>query len=104
MRFVRFEILLPLRYNDGSPVELLKYEETREELVAEFGALSEEVGTVRGTWVHENVRYQDELIRFYVECAYTRHNQEFFKQYSVRLKERFQQLEIRITSHSVRVY
>ncbi len=104
MRSVRFEILLPLRYNDGTSVEPIRFQETREDLIAQFGACSEEMGTIRGTWIHENVRYQDELLRFYVECADTRQNRAFFKKFSGLLRERFQQLDIRVTSHSVRVY
>ena len=38
--FRRFEILLPLRFNDGRPVPKELLEKTHEELKYEFGALS----------------------------------------------------------------
>ena len=36
----RYEILLPLRYNDGKTVEPEKFFDTHEELVAVFGAVT----------------------------------------------------------------
>lgn len=39
----RYEILLPLKYNDGSSVEPEKFQQTRRELVQKFGALTMEV-------------------------------------------------------------
>jgi len=43
MPFERYEILLPLKYNDGTPVEPEKFQQTRRELVERFGALTMEV-------------------------------------------------------------
>ena len=40
MPFERYEILLPLNYNDGTPIEPEKFQETRRELVEHFGALT----------------------------------------------------------------
>jgi hypothetical protein len=39
MPFERYEILLPLNYNDGTPIELEKSQETRRELVEPYGVL-----------------------------------------------------------------
>jgi len=36
----RYEILLPLKYNDGSDIESEKLLETKQELVHRFGALT----------------------------------------------------------------
>jgi hypothetical protein len=38
--FERYGILLPLKYNDGTSVELEKFQATRRELVGQFGALT----------------------------------------------------------------
>ena len=40
MPFERYEILLPLKYNDGTAVEPEKFQATRRELVGQFGALT----------------------------------------------------------------
>jgi len=44
----RYEILLPLHYNDGTPVEYQKFRFTRHELVDRFGATSAESAYVKG--------------------------------------------------------
>jgi hypothetical protein len=103
MRFVRYEILLPLFYNDGSPVEAHKFEQTREELLAQFDALSLEPGGVRGTWIHEHKRYEDPLVRYFVDCPDTISNRRFFRSFKASLKDRFAQLDIWITAHRVRI-
>ncbi|HJS08704.1 MAG TPA: hypothetical protein VJ809_13635 [Pirellulales bacterium] len=67
MRKRRYEMLLPLAYNDGRLVEPEKHEKTHEELVARFGALSRVPATLRGVWVHEGQRYEEDFIRLFVD-------------------------------------
>jgi hypothetical protein len=67
MRKRRNEMLLPLTHNDGRPVDPRKFEETLEELVAQFKALSCLPFTVRGIWVFEGQRYEEEFIRLFVD-------------------------------------
>ncbi|HVC95842.1 MAG TPA: hypothetical protein VND64_19280 [Pirellulales bacterium] len=55
MRKRRYEALLPLRYNDGRPID------------AQFGGLSVQPNVVRGIWIHEGARYEDELLRYVVD-------------------------------------
>ena len=51
---IRFEILLPLFYNDGRPVEREKFLQTDDELVRRFGATSTDTVTVRGQWLYRS--------------------------------------------------
>jgi hypothetical protein len=51
--FRRFEILLPLRFNDGSAVPDEIIADTLLELEQRFGAVSSETQTIRGLWRHE---------------------------------------------------
>jgi hypothetical protein len=44
----RYEILLPLNYNDGTPIEPEKFQETRRELVEHFGALTMDAPAIAG--------------------------------------------------------
>lgn len=46
---IRFEILLPLHYNDGKLVEPEKFVATDDELVQAFGAISTDQVVVRGS-------------------------------------------------------
>ena len=69
MPFERYEILLPLKYNDGTPVEPEKFQATRRELVEQFGALTMDAPLASGLWVSSGHEYQDELIRFVVDAT-----------------------------------
>jgi hypothetical protein len=97
----RYEILVPLRFNDGSPVpdELLVQSFT--ELRARFGAASWETQTVRGAWESEGAVYEDNLARFFVDVPDLPGHREFFRGFKETLKARFQQIEIWITSHPI---
>lgn len=101
MRKRRFEILLPLRFNDGQPIPSDRYDQTREELVAHFGSVTVEPGTVRGVWVHQGTRYEDELRRLVLDVEDTPENQAFFSSLQPILRQRFEQLEIYIASFPV---
>jgi hypothetical protein len=94
-------MLLPLVYNNGRPVEPEKHARTREELVARFGAASLLPATLRGVWVHEGERYEEDFIRVFVDVPDTRANRQFFVRLKATLLERFEQLEIYIASYSV---
>jgi predicted Zn-dependent protease len=48
--FRRFEVLLPLRFNDGQPVPDGLIADTVLELFDQFGAVSSETQTIRGRW------------------------------------------------------
>jgi hypothetical protein len=99
----RYEILVPLLFNDGKhvPSELLTT--TLGELRNQFGAASWETQTLRGSWQHAGVTYEDNLTRFFVDVPDSVENREFFIRYKETLKRRFDQLEIWITSHPLDV-
>jgi hypothetical protein len=46
----RYEILLPLRHNDGRPVSDEKLNQTREELVNQFDGISVQPQSILGIW------------------------------------------------------
>ena len=52
MSFARYEVLLPEQYNDGTPIEQSKFEQTWFELFERFGALTLEPVPRRGMWSH----------------------------------------------------
>jgi hypothetical protein len=51
----RYEILLPLKHNDGRPVEEEKLDQTRREIVERFDAVSISPYSVLGIWVHDDI-------------------------------------------------
>lgn len=102
-QYRRFEVLLPLRFNDGQPVPDELIGETLLELEERFGAASNETQTIRGYWRHEGHSYRDESTRIYVDVPDIPENRQFFRDYKEKLKARFQQLEIWMTSHPLDV-
>ena len=99
--FRRFEILLPRRFNDGQPVPDELIADALLELEGRFGAVSCETQTIRGLWRHEDELFRDDLIRAFVDAPDVPESRQFFLEFKERLKERFDQLEIWITSHAL---
>ena len=64
MPAVRYEILLPLKYNDGSDVEASKLLQTKEELVQKFGALTVDPHPLEGLWTHQEALYHEVLLKY----------------------------------------
>ena len=100
---IRFEILLPLFYNDGRPIEPEKYLAADDDLVAAFGATSTDQVTVRGRWKYQSTVYADQLIRVRVDVEDVPENRETMRALKETLKERFEQLDIWITAHRIDV-
>jgi hypothetical protein len=100
----RFEILLPLRFNDSTliPEELLV--QTVLDLRKQFGALSSETQIIRGVWEHAGQSYRDDMSRLFIDVADTPENQQFFRDFKEVLKARFLQIDIRITTYLIEVY
>jgi hypothetical protein len=73
------------------------------ELREEFGAVSCETQMIRGIWTHEAEVYRDELIRVFVDTPDTAGSKEFFVKLKSRLKSRFDQLDIWMTTYPVEI-
>lgn len=99
----RFELLLPLRFNDGQPVPDSLIADTLVELEDRFGAVSSETQVIRGQWRHQGQSYRDELVRVFVDVADTDESRDFFAAYKMQLKSRFRQLDIWLTTYVVEV-
>ena len=94
----RFEVLLPLRFNDGQPVPDDLIADTLIELEERFGAVSSETQTIRGLWRYEGRSYRDDLVRVFVDVPDEPESRQFFVEFKDRLKARFQQLDIWLTT------
>lgn len=99
----RFELLLPLRFNDGQPIPNELVADTLIELEERFGAVSCETQTIRGLWHHEGQPFRDDLVRLFVDAPDLTESREFFLAFKERLKSRFQQLDIWLATYPVEV-
>lgn len=97
----RYEILLPLRFNDGQAIPDESFYDTREELLVRFEGLSWTPHPVQGAWKHEGETYEDSTIRIVVDVEDIPDNRQFFVEWKPILLERFQQLEIYMVSYPI---
>jgi hypothetical protein len=99
----RYEILLPLRFNDGNAVPGELIADTLLQLEERFGAVSCESQTIQGRWSHQGERYRDDLLRVFVDVADVPENRQFFVEFKEQLKTNFQQLDIWLTTHPLEI-
>ena len=97
----RYEILLPLRHNDGRSVSDEILNQTREELVERFDGVSVQPQSILGIWVHEGVRHEDTSVRLTVDVEDSSENRLFFIEFKATLLQRFEQIEIYIVSYAL---
>ena len=99
----RYEILLPLRFNDGTPVPDELVGGVLVALRERFGAASFETQTIRGVWQHEGAAYRDDLVRVFADVTDSPVNRAWFLELKERLKRDFRQLDIWLISHPIEV-
>jgi hypothetical protein len=97
----RFEILLPLKFNDGQSVPDELIADSLLELRREFGAVSCETQTIRGVWEHEGHIFRDDLVRIFVDTRDVDESRRFFAEFKKTLKARFRQLDIWVTTYPI---
>ena len=103
MSFRRYEIILPTRHNDGSPIAEQNHLWVGEQLADQFGAYTFEPQPIRGVWTNEGVRFEENNLRVFVDVEDTPDNAEFFVRLKQKLKEHFQQIDIWIVSYEIRL-
>jgi hypothetical protein len=104
MSATRYEILLPLRHNDGRELEAQKLLQTKNELVQKFGALTVDPHPVESRWTRSGVTYEDMLLKFIVDVDRdTDETQRFFREHKEQLKQRFEQLDVWVVAFPIRI-
>ncbi len=99
----RYEILLPLKFNDGRPVPENLLADTLAEIEEKIGPLSFESQEIMGVWQHNGQTYRDKQARVFVDVPDTAENRQFFSSLKERLKSRFEQLDIWVTTHPLEI-
>ncbi len=103
MKWTRYEILLPLRYNDGRPIEESKLDQTNLELVEKFSATTTDMIIAIGSWKYRGTLFEDRLLRLIIDVQGSRSADGFFREYKETLKARFEQIDIWISSHEINI-
>jgi hypothetical protein len=101
----KYEIYLPLKYNDGESIESAKIVGVWDELADTFGGVtvSSLSAPYQGRWKYGGVEYFDDIIKIEIIATNDRAARRFFKEFKERLKESLQQVDILITTHGIQV-
>jgi hypothetical protein len=99
----RFEVLLPLQFNDGRSIPAEWLAEAVLEIVDHFGAASYETQKVEGHWRHGGVLYRDDLVRIVVDVHDSAKNRKWLKLFRDRWKARLEQIELWLVSYRIEV-
>ena len=96
-----YDIFVPLRYNDGSPIEAHKFQQLQQDLLGKFGGLTYFPQANEGFWKLGDVTYRDEIVIYRVLGANSRVARRFLLKLKERLKSEFAQEEILIVERDV---
>jgi hypothetical protein len=102
-RWRRFEVLLPLQFNDGRAVPPEWLADAVLEIVDHFGAVSYETQKVEGHWRHGGVLYRDDLVRIVVDVPDSPKSRQWMRQFKDRWKARLEQIELWMISYRIEV-
>jgi hypothetical protein len=97
----RFEVLLPLQFNDGHDVPSEWLADAVLEIVERFGAASYETQKVEGHWRYQGVLYRDTLVKIVVDIPDVPENRTWMKEYKERWKSKLEQLELWLISYVI---
>ncbi|PYS22480.1 MAG: hypothetical protein DMF72_13175 [Acidobacteria bacterium] len=99
----RFEVLLPLQFNDGSDLPGQLLAEAVLEIVDHFGAVSYETQRVEGHWRHGGVIIRDNLAKLVIDVPDILSNRRWMKEYKERWRVRLEQVDLWMVSHIVEI-
>ena len=99
----RFEVLLPLQFNDGRDVPPDWLAEAVLEIVDHFGAASFETQKVEGHWRQGGVIYRDNLVKIVVDVPDSAKDRLWMKEFKGRWSVQLEQLDLWMVSHRIEV-
>jgi hypothetical protein len=99
----RYEVLLPLQFNDGRDVPREWLAEASAEVATQFGADSYENQKVEGHWQKGGLVYRESMARLFVDVPDTEASREWMHRFKSRWRARLEQHELWMVSFSVDV-
>ena len=98
-----YDLFVPLRYNDGTPVEEEKLARLRRRLVDRFGGLTDLHQRHQGYWRIGGVTFRDEIVIYRVLADEPHAAREFFGRLREELKADLHQEDVLIVERQVEV-
>lgn len=97
-----YELFLPLTYNDGRPIEPVKFRILQARLLEYFNGVTFFPQPSQGQWRMGGVTYSDEIVIYRVVASDLRAARRFFKQLKTELLSTFEQEEVLILERDVK--
>jgi hypothetical protein len=96
LKYLKFEVLLPLKYNDKTNIERDKFTQTIDDIVTRFRGITIDDTPVVGAWIDPDTDrlIEDEIVVYWAICKHTKANVDFLNKLKNILKDRFLQKEI----------
>lgn len=98
----KIELTIPLRYNDGIPIEQSKLDKIKRELIRQFGGLSISAET-DGFWTNDNITYNDYNKIYTVITEFNKDIESWITDYKKWLEFHLEQKEIFIVISDVNI-
>jgi hypothetical protein len=96
-----YDIFVPLYYNDGSPIEPIKFQRLHAILLEHFEGLTFFPQPNQGTWKMGDIIYHDEIVIYRVLTSRARMARKFLSRLKEDLKRDLKQEEILIVEREV---
>jgi hypothetical protein len=98
-----YDLYLPLRFNDGSPIEPEKIARLKKRLHDRFGGLTFFPQQNEGIWKVGTVTFREEIVILRTLAEETRPAREFFLQLKEELKTELRQEEVLIVERKIEI-
>jgi hypothetical protein len=99
----RFEILLPLQFNDGREIPSDWLADAVLEIVEHFEAASYETQKVEGHWRYEGVLYRDNLVKIVIDVPDDEENRRWMREFKSRWREKLEQVDLWLVSYQIEI-
>ncbi len=96
-----YDLFVPLYYNDGTPIEAVKFQRLQAELLDHFEGLTFFPQPNEGFWRMGGITYRDEIVIYRVLTSRTAMARRFLARLKARLKRELKQEEILIVERDV---
>jgi len=98
-----YDIFVPLYYNNGAPIESLKFQDLQEYLLRHFDGLTYFPQPNKGIWRMGNVMFHDDIVIYRVLTGSGKKAKRILLRLKERLRRSLQQEEILIVTRNVGV-
>jgi hypothetical protein len=98
-----YDIFVPLRFNDGTPIEPRRFKDLQIRLLEYFNGFTFFPQPNEGYWQMGGITYRDEIVIYRVVTAKVRPARKFLNQLKEELKRTFRQEEIFIVERDVEI-